>query len=42
VPSGLDDDDQGFLRAVEIRRTDRGTELALKLKRGRSCDCEIM
>lgn len=44
MPSGLDDDgdDRGFLRAVELRRIDRGTELALKLRRGRSCGYEIM
>jgi hypothetical protein len=44
MPSELDDDedDEGFLRAVELRRTDSVTELALKLKRGRSCGYEIM
>jgi hypothetical protein len=43
MPSELDDDDDGgFLRAVELRRTDSVRELALKLKRGRSCGHEIM
>ena len=43
MPSELDDDDDGgFLRAAELRRTDSVRELALKLKRGRSCGYEIM